>query len=407
MATQTTARQSSQQATAGSGTLMRDVRPGDAYFIEPQLNIFGALMGGPHINAMGKEVSSPKIIKTKEAKSWKPEIFTDENLPRYFSISADADAGDTTIYVSTTDAALVKADSHFQVAETGETFMTTAAGNTGNGALSVEWDVGSIALTTGMHILYMGMKPAETDYSLTYVLRSLDNHYNYCAQFAARWAWSKREENVARYGGRTFTNDKKGKRREIMYDIEATIFGSYRSSTAGSSDITTPGGLEWWVAQNGRVYDFGGSVEKSEVREAGIEFGTYGSKMKICATSVEAMSVIEACLDGAIRVQPSELAEKCELPLAKKFIMGPSEIHFIPCQWYSQPGKEGQGVVFDADLIEIHELNKLQLFEAPAGKDSTQSLASYGMWYYDGACPIPRDAGEHMVHFYGANQYAG
>ncbi|MFA6152960.1 MAG: hypothetical protein WC716_16680 [Chitinophagaceae bacterium] len=407
MATQLTARQSSQQATAGSGSLIRDVRPSDAYFIEPQLNIFGPLSGGPHINGMGKEVTSPKIIKTRQAKSWKPEIFTDENIGRNFVVTADAAANATTIYVSTTDAASILIDQHYQIAETGEDLMTTAAGNTGTGAVACEFSTGSLAVTAGMHILYMGMKPAETDSNLTYVLRSLDNHYNYCAQFAARWSWSKREENVNRYGGKTYTNDQKGKRREIMADIEATMFGSTRSATAGSSDVTTPGGLEWWAAQAGRIFDFGGSVEKSEIRQAGIEFGTYGSKIKICATSVEAMSVIEACMDGDIRVKTSELAEKCELPMAKKFIMGPSEIHFLPCQWFGQPGKEGQGVVFDADLNEIWELNKLELYEAPAGKDSTQSLANFGMWYYDGACMIPIDGGKHLVHFYGANQYAG
>lgn len=406
MSTQATARQASQQ-TGATGTLVREVRDGDAYFIEPQLNVFGALMGGPHMDANGKEVNSPKIIKKTTVESYLVENFTDTFLPRHFTVTADAVAGATAVYVSTTDAALIPIYTLFQVAETGDVIFNNATANTGTGALTVVRYTGASAISAGMHLIRLGEIQGEVMSSIPYILRTLDNHYNYTAIFAKTWERSIRENAVKRIGGQSYTNDRKGKRREIMADMEANILGSKRSSSVGTYTATTPDGIEAQAATSGQLFDFEGTVERSELRELGIMAGTYGSNRKICVTSIAAGSAIQAALDDKLQVGISDLAKGNGLPMAKSLQLGPVNIEFVYSQFYGLPGKEGQGVIFDADLLEICELTPLQLYEAMDGEDHTQKTSKSGMWYYDGACPRFADAGAHLVKFVGALGYAG
>jgi len=399
MATQTSLRISSDRGGI-LGTLKRDVRPSDAFFIEPQLNVFGVLMGGAHINAKGQEVSSPKLIKTVEAKSYIVENFTQENNTRTFKVTADAAAAATTVYVSVADAAKIIQYTLFQVGENGVQVYANSV-NTSTGAITVPAISG--AITTGMSLNSMGQVQGENISSAPYLLRDEDNHYTYTSILNKRWERSIREGEMDRFTGKTYGNDQKTMRREIMYDMEALYFGAKRTSSIGTNSATVGMGLEEYSSSNGSLYDFGGTVEKGEFRQFGIRCGDYNSKKLILCSSIETISAIQSVMDDSIRGKASEVVEG--IPMATDMQVGPARITMIPTNFYSQPGKEGTGIVFDTEKVDIHNLSPLRLYTVNEGEDHTQKTSKAGTWYSD-SCIRALDGGKGIVKFEGANNFA-
>lgn len=407
MAVQATLRLGANQ-TGATGTLKRVIMPeAQPYFIEPQLNIFGALTGGEYVDSNGKTVTAPRIIKRKPAKSYLVENFTQQHLKRVFTVTTAATVDDTTVSISAADAAETYIYTLMQVAETGDVVYVNAAPNTTTGVLNIVRYTGSAAIDVGMHLVSLGQLQGENVSSLTYILRAEDNHYNYTGIYEKGWERSTREMAVDRYTGDTYKNDRSIKRREIMIDMEYSAFGSKRSSSIGANSATTPNGLEAIAATNGVVFDFEGTVERSEIRELGTVAGAYAGKNLIMATSIETASVIQSAMDDKLNVIISDIEKGSGIPYAKTMQFGPVRITFVPCGFYSSAGKEGQGLIFDADKTDLYDLIPLTLWEADDGSDHTQKTSKVGKWHCDGNCPLPADSGKHMVKIVGANAYAG
>lgn len=405
MAVQSTLRLASELSTV-TGTKVRDVRPEDVFFLMRQVNVVGALIGGEHVGNDGKSlVRRPKILKTKKIDDFRTELFTNQEITQSFEVTTGATASGTTIVVSDTNSE-VYAKSWMQVAETGDVVYVSA---NSSGSLTVERQTGSQAVSVGQHLIQMGQLSGESSSNPAFLIRDEDNHFNFTAELHKAWRVSNRESNVKRYTGKSWDNLKKQKLIEIMRDMENLVILSKRINTVDSSGIaaTTPRGLESWATDgNGTTFDFGGTVELSDVRELGDQTSDWSSNKKICLTSQKVISAIMSSLDSKLRLEPSDLKEKAGLMQAKAFSIGADTIEFVPCNTYQNAGKEGQGIIFDPSRIELRFLQDITMYQAGPEDDSTLTSDMRGDWYMDHGAIMPLDGGQSIVRFSGANAVA-
>lgn len=394
------------QRTGATGTLKRMIAGSEAYFIAPQRNIFGAICGGKYIDASGKEVSAPKIMKRKEAESYKVEGFTSQEPTRYVTVTADATAAATNIIVSAADSALIPNNTMLKNTRTKDVMYLNAS-NPGNGTLTVARYSNSQALLAGDKLITLGVFSPEVSASLGAILVDESNHFNLTAFKELAFKQSIRDAAIDRYTGNSFANDKRESYRRIQYDEECMIIGSRRTESIGTNGITAPRGLEEYAEINGNLFDFGGTVEKSELRILGALIGQYNPDRLIMTTSIEGASNLISALDSSLRVSVSDLATKNGLPMAKSVQLGSTMVDIVPCGYYGLPGNEGEGLIFDPTKVSIYDLIPLQYFQTPANVGETMRSEKWGKWLVDGGCPFAEDGGVHIWKVAGMNNYAG
>jgi hypothetical protein len=292
----------------------------------------------------------------------------------------------------------------YRVNQTRDVFIVNAAPAT---TLTIARASGASAIDAGMTITRLCQLAGETSSDPTFIIKDETQFGNYCSAIWKSFQGTKRNDGVKRYTGPWFENEKLRNLMEIVADVDRLLIGGKSSSSFGANASTLSKGLEDYCVNGlGDTYDFGGTAELSEMREFGARASRYTKGMLIALSSSEAIGVLVSAFDSKLRLAPSELSEKFNLPQAQKAQLGTAEIHFVPHDFYSQSGNEGRGVIFDPSQIDIYEIQDIEYHEAKPFGDSNMSLLHKGLYYYDGACMLPKDYGKSIMRFEGALNWA-
>jgi len=406
MAGQTTVRLG-EDLTGADGTLIRQlVNPDLIRVIMRQVNVIGALFGNDKIRTKkGVEVPSrPKVLRTKKVNNYEIECFTNEPNSMNWTITTGTTGSGTTLTVSS-GYSDISVNMLCQVAETRDEVLVTA---NSTGSLTIERVSGANAIDAGMHLIPLGLSAGESSTNPGFFIRDDDKHYTYTVELHAAWSVSQREMNIGekgRYGGSSWAREQNRQLINILAHMEHMVIGAKRSSGTTATSATLPRGLESWAEDgNGSTFDFGGTIETSEIRELGDVACEYMTSARpICLTSHRVISAFQSALDDKLRLSPSELKEKSGMPDAKAFDVGPKTMEFLPCNFYAQSGKEGQGIIIDPKAVIIAYLNDLEMKMTKPFSDSTQASRQYGEWYSDHCGVIDELGGKGITFFTGAN----
>jgi hypothetical protein len=195
------------------------------------------------------------LRKASPAEQRKFEWFFVPDYPKDLSVSAAATAAATQIVLGAGEYGRLRRGMQLINNRTGETFVVGGSAEPSSATIDIVGRANAQAMEAGDALRIIGSAAEENHDKPAIRSQAEVAYYNYTQIHESIWGLSGRAMNSSSYMG----NEKAYERKKLMVrhnqEVEEILINSwrYQSSTAGpvnSSELTTTGGLRFWIASN-------------------------------------------------------------------------------------------------------------------------------------------------------------